>query len=117
MDLVDLFKMKKEHIRINSKVAESVMGWHKNEDGFWYDENDQPRSYCQLWNPVENFDYAFQVEEKVKEMGLERDYVMELLKEFNVNYLMVKPTDFYNIAHASAYDRCEAALKAVEGKR
>jgi hypothetical protein len=76
--------------------------------------------YCKWCGSIPDFSSdlcsAYLVEEKIKEMGLERDYVMELLKEFNVNYLMVKPTDFYNIAHASAEDRCKAALAAVQNK-
>jgi hypothetical protein len=114
MDLVDFFKMKMEHIRINSKVAENVMGWHKNEDEFWYDENDQAISYCQLWNPVENFDYVFRVEEKIKEMRLEDSYVdyLEYITSEGLDDFKHSPQ--FALLHATAEQRCNAALKSVE---
>jgi hypothetical protein len=82
------------------------------------------------WKP--NFDLetddnvleiAYEVEEKIKEMGLTNKYIDALVDVVGVEFTpydgenLLSYEQYYAIIHASASDRCKAALKAVEGKR
>jgi hypothetical protein len=53
---------------------------------------------------------AFEMEERIKELGLQDSYAKALL------YFVSKPRESrdWSLAHASALDRCRAALKTIE---
>lgn len=95
---------------LNALVAERVMGWKnvQREDGhYWGRKQDKAgrwrratvRNYCE--NPAD----AYLVDERIKQLGLAKNYVKELAK---ITHAKKIPVEW-----ASPDQRCRAALKVV----
>lgn len=113
---------------IDERVAVEVMGWTKPKKGrYWEDRKDkslkdqgyytgymQPNASMGLiFAPSTNIAHAFEMEERIEELGLKDKYcqaLVELLEDEAGFHTC--PADLFAFLHADPSDRCKAALKA-----
>lgn len=97
---------------LDELIEREVFGWEPKptKDG---DVQEYYRSHFPSYST--DISYAWQVEEKVKKLGLIEQYASHLLiltSSFNMNAKDV----IFALAHASPEKRCKAALLAVKEK-
>jgi len=127
---------------INHRIAERLFGWK-----WWRSSSNGKRVLMEpdvdfshsgtladmteeIWdsrNPFlpeysSDISAAYAMEEKIKEMGLEKQYAAALLVELGITNsaytgsptAIMEIEEVFAIAHASAEDRCLAAVRVVE---
>jgi hypothetical protein len=107
---------------LDRKMATKVMGWEKPKKGrYWADADGEYVGYMQrdatmglIWEPTRSISQAYELEDKVMEMGLESLYGLKLSyivlnKMFPMNY-----TELVKTAHASPEQRCRAIERVME---
>ena len=108
-------------------VAERVMGWQR-QDGYNYWMTFSAGGTFKLhaliatWNPIESIEAAFQVEDRLAELGLQNDYIAHLwivvgATRNGINFWTADNFKaFWLCVHATPEQRCRAALAAIESK-
>lgn len=98
-----------------------VMGWHRAEGGpiLYTDDGHYANfalwgfKYQWTWNPIENLNHAALVEQRLRELKLQNEYI-EALRRFILKEIAPHLTDAMTVATihlvtASAQTRCDAA--------
>lgn len=122
--------------QINKRVAVEVMGWWSHS-GIWCEGSPGDTGTGTEWisfpvtgtafqyvsgkpenrvfSPVTDIRAAMQVEDRIAELGLKGEYIAilssSLVKKVDDGHSMF---DLFELVHATARQRSEAALKAVE---
>ena len=94
---------------LDAKVAERVMG-------------NRPAWGLEVLPYSTDISEAYQMEERIAELGLIEEYCIHLNKISNANldelrYMIHRPPLCWQLLHATPEDRCLAALKAVDAGR
>lgn len=101
---------------LDALVAEITMGWHRSacwDDGSFYwltTQTGHEKLKDWRFKPSQEIAAAWQVEERIKELGLTDKYSGELVKLIR---LTIGKGYFWDLAHAPPELRCKAALIAV----
>jgi hypothetical protein len=69
--------------------------------------------------PTEEIEAAMQVEDRIAELGLQAQYVsaLQLIGDKSTTARVITDTGrLWRLVHATAEQRCRAALAAIEGK-
>lgn len=103
-----------------------VMGWKfiRSFEGIdlneyiYQDKKDTMINVSIEFHPSTDISQAFMVEDRIKELGLEKDYSYHLFKICKPNFPLhsALKSEIFNVIHATPFQRCQAALKAVENK-
>jgi Phage ABA sandwich domain len=118
-------------------VAERVMKWPRRDRD---DDQDYAETYfsayndggqivvywegsqrkAERWSPAQNIEAAMQVEDRILELGLSRKYAF-ILAQSCVGWRAALSPEimsalYWELAHASAEQRCRAALAAIGSK-
>jgi hypothetical protein len=112
---------------LDRAVAERVMGWQRQEGySYWMSfpagETFNLHVLVAAWHPSTSIEFAMQVEDRIAELGLQNDYVAHLWETVGatrngVNFWTADNFKaFWLCIHASAEQRCRAALAAIESK-
>jgi hypothetical protein len=100
---------------LDAAVAEKVMGWTaERKPGLphmWI----PPGHFISGWRPSTDIATAWQVEERIAELGLIDEYCLHLNAIANAHWEGgERQPQRWQLVHALPEDRCRAALKAVE---
>lgn len=108
---------------LDALVAERVMQWiYSDEDGYWAGKDGEPFHPLPLFS--EQLSWAHKVEEEVERHGVEMNqYVARLIDEVFADGVIREwvgshidfTNQLYPMIHATAEQRCRAALKVVTG--
>lgn len=110
---------------LDAEVAERVMGWARQPDyNYWMTflaGSFQLRALIATWKPSESVDTAMQVEDRIAELGKQGDYIAALWDvmgaDRGVNFWTASNIEaFWLCVHATAEQRCRAALSAVDSQ-
>lgn len=117
---------KKEELsdrELDALVAVEVMGWQR-QDGYNYWMTFPAGGTFELhgliatWSPSTDISAAMEVEDRIVDLGLQSAYADELT---NIVSLEKGKTQLgamrFDLIHATARQRCEAALATIERKR
>ena len=69
------------------------------------------------WSPSTNISAAFEVEEKIKKMGLGFEYSHYLREVVNYGKKKSRPWVAFDLIHATAHQKCRAALLTIMEKK
>lgn len=96
--------------KMDTLVAEKVMGWVRDDRGFWFDSEDPAMvTTYEDWKPSEEIESAWEVLEKMHEIGGRAR--MEFIGDTcNSQFWLLSSGD-------AAFIICRAALRAVEAKQ
>lgn len=108
--------------KIDTAIAEKVMGWklksilintYGNRADVWVNEAEKIMAYCREWKPSTDIAAAWQVEQKIDEAGLYKQYVFALSDVLDLGpqsnpYIVIE-----KMMKATPKQRCLAALQAV----
>lgn len=100
---------------VDERVAREVMGWKSSPKGmaWWAKDGTAPYSTNgtitnrKVWRPSTNIAHAFEMEDRIDELGLKSKYVEALTEGIEDDF-----ADCFDFLHADPNDRCKAALKA-----
>lgn len=107
-------------------VGEKVMGWFRRK-GMMHgvaqdvltDRNGSTYSVTcgclEDFNPSTDIDAAMRVEDRIAELGLRRGYYARLVQVVSQS-ITDRVFDSFDVVHASAEQRCRAALAAIAEK-
>ena len=111
-------KEKKAGREIDDLVVTEVMGWVI--EGVYYinkvTEFTTEKIHRNAWKPSLMIAAAYQMEERITELGLINRYCWELIKNAANKEEQTHTRQSWALIHATPEDRCRAALKAIKIK-
>ena len=116
-----------------------LMGWHVGwddiEDAHFYYSGEEVSNtdciyiecYISTWRPSTDISAAYTMEERIKELGLEHQYVIEMVMIVggykHISDVVIRigrglsANELFAVIHATPEDRCRAALKAIAERK
>jgi len=89
---------------LDNEIAIRVMGWNAEKRGRWFSE-----APCYSSDPRA----AAQVEDRINDLGLWREYASALLELTGTQYQSSLPVIVWAIVRATPEQKCLAALEAI----